>query len=588
MRIREVFEKTQGWLVDEGKSRYTIVLPDEPDEYERKASEELNFLLSKATKVTLPVTNEGRAPATYRIYLGKVAALADFNVDIRVKTAGSDGFYIQSRGEDLLIVGKQRGTLFGVYGFFERALHYRYYAEGEIKLDEVNSLPFYTADIFEKPDIDARSFGYYDTFHLEVPAVEKNCDRLRVGRNNYSDWVYAGHSYFTILPKAQYQAAYPDWYSPDGANLCLTAEGIVEEFTANVIKMVEKTSGRYFMIGQEDNFAFCNCERCQKAIAKHGGAGAVMMRFSNEVAKGVEAWLQKNQPERDLKLVTFAYNATATPPVRYDEGSGKFLPLDNEVVARDNLAVMFVPFGTLHNYPYEHSKNKKQYDGFMGWSACAKSIFVWDYCANFDNFLVEFHDYNVIQPNYDFFRRCNVEFLFDQGPYCTRTPCFDDLKLFLRANLAWDTAQSAERLTDEFMNAYYKEIAPYMQAYLRRMQERWEYIFQNLGEEMRSGGCDSSYYLLPEFFPKEFLDDCMELFRDARGALEKIRIDEWDKYVLLKQRLNKITLSVRFLLVKMYGRYYGKELAKKVDILRAEMTAAGIVKTNEGDFMEIC
>ena len=179
-----------------------------------------------------------------------------------------------------------------------------------------------------------------------------------------------------------------------------------------------------------------------------------MMRFANKVARSVAAWTKENLPERDIRLVTFAYNKTSPPPVVYDEKEDSYRPASRDVVAEKNLSVMFIPFGTVHNYPYTHEKNRSCAENFLGWSVCADSLFVWDYCANFDNFLVEFNDYGVIAENYRFFKKFGVEYLFDQGPYNTKTPCFDELKLFLHTNLAWDTEADAEALTDEFFAAY--------------------------------------------------------------------------------------------------------------------------------------
>ena len=589
MVIKNSFEATEKPIVSEKKSGYVLVLPDKPVSYEAKAAEEFNLLLRRATGAELPVVSDNEASGLERrIFLGNVNEAKDFGVTLSYGQAGSDGFFIKSQGEELLIAGADRGTLFGVYGFFARALGYRYYAEGEWKIDGTDLLPFYEADIFEKPDIDARSFGYYDAYHLGFPNIEKNAERLRVARNNYSDWIMAGHTYFALVPKAKYEKEHPDWYSPDGANLCLTAEGLDETFSANVIEKIKETEGRYFMIGQEDNFSFCDCPRCRAAVKKYGSESAVMMRFANKVARSVAAWTKENLPERDIRLVTFAYNKTSPPPVVYDEKEDSYRPASRDVVAEKNLSVMFIPFGTVHNYPYTHEKNRSCAENFRGWSVCADSLFVWDYCANFDNFLVEFNDYGVIAENYRFFKKLGVEYLFDQGPYNTKTPCFDELKLFLHTNLAWDTEADAEALTDEFFAAYYKDISSQMRKYLDKMRERWNIISTLYGEDTRSGGMDSSYYLLPQFFPKDFLDDCMEIFSEARGVLEGMRLKDWDGYLILKRRLKQISISVRFLLVKIYGRYYGKELPVKLDRLRADMNECGIVKTNEGDFMEIC
>ena len=87
------------------------------------------------------------------------------------------------------------------------------------------------------------------------------------------------------------------------------------------------------MIGQEDNFSFCDCPRCRAAVKKYGSESAVMMRFANKVARSVAAWTKENLPERDIRLVTFAYNKTSPPPVVYDEKEDSYRPASRDVVA---------------------------------------------------------------------------------------------------------------------------------------------------------------------------------------------------------------------------------------------------------------
>lgn len=588
MILSDVFIKTDKNIVGKNGGEYSLVLPENPNAYEKKAAEEFNFLLEKSVGVKLPAMCEADFSGK-GIFLGNTERATNKLGEISFGDYGSDGFKIISDGNDLIIAGVDRGTLFGVYKFFERAAGYIYYAEGDIKIDSLDELKFYECSVFEKPDIDARSFGYYDCYHIGFPDVEKNADRLFVSRNNYSDWITAGHTYFQIIPKSEYEKYRPDWYSKDGNNLCLTADGLVEEFSENVAKMIiSSNGGRYFMIGQEDNFGFCDCERCKKAEKTYGGKSAVMMKFSNAVARSVKDKLKGYPRFNDIKLVTFAYNATSEPPVRYDENKKEFLPLSDEVKAEDNLAVMCVPFGTLHNYPYTHPKNECGYKALKGWSACAKSLFVWDYCVNFDNYLVDFNDYDVIAENYRFFKEIGVDFLFDQGSYNSKTPCFDELKLYLHSRLAWDSSLNTEELIDDFCKEYYKDIAEPVKEYLTAVRNRWKYISAKYGEDVRSGGMDSSYYLLPQFFPKDYLYDCFEIFTRARGILETIRIEEWDKYILLKKRLKKLSIGARFLFIKIYGRLYGNELPVKINSLRADMNEFGIVMTNEGNFLEIC
>ena len=118
MRIKNIFERTDRLLVSEKSSDYVLILPAVPVAYEQKAAEEFNLLLKRAAGIALPMDSDNNsAKYKYRIFLGNVNAIRDFNVVLSYEQAGSDGFYIKSLGDDLLIAGVDRGTLFGVYGF---------------------------------------------------------------------------------------------------------------------------------------------------------------------------------------------------------------------------------------------------------------------------------------------------------------------------------------------------------------------------------------------------------------------------------------------------------------------------------------
>ena len=138
------------------------------------------------------------------------------------------------------------------------------------------------------------------------------------------------------------------------------------------------------------------------------------------------------------------------------------------------------------------------------------------------------------------------------------------------------------------MDAYYKEISCDMKEYLSKCLERWEYIHKTFNEDSRSGGCDSSYYLREEFFPVDYLYDLLKILNRARGKIENNRIEDWDTYLKLRIRLKRISISPRFLFIKLYGRLYGEELKNKIDELRKDMNEVGITATNEGNFLSIC
>lgn len=590
MVIERKIEKTDTVLAETGKTDFIAVLPDHPDEYEKFAAEELCRIFGMAAGVRPETVCESKLKAkSRRIFLGKTDALKKLGEKPTFEEFCYDGYKIRTAGEDVYVFGLQRGTYFGVYEFCRIHFGYRYYAKNEIRIDKAERYFLYNAAVFEKPDIAARSLGFWSTFKFdEGEGNEEHTARLKLGRNLYSDWILSAHTYFTILPKEKHFADHPDWYSPDGANLCLTNEEMRKAFVESLKKIISEKKGNYLMIGQEDNFGFCDCPRCRERIEKTGSPSAVMMEFSNKVARDVKAWLRETDPERPLTLVTFAYNATSKPPVRTDE-KGNLVPVSESVVAEDNLAVMVVPFSCVYSKAYNDKKyNRVTAENFEGWSVVSGNLHVWTYCVNFDNYMINFNNWGMMKKNYSILRDYGVSFIFDQGSHNSPTPCFEELRQFLQSSLLWDLSQDEEALTDEFFNEYYKDIAPHMKLYWQLMRARWDFIEEAYGEGARTGAGDSSYWNLAQFWPKEFLSCCMNVLNEARGKLELLRAAEWDKYMLLRPRLLKDSLSVRFILLNVYGNDYGSELARMVQKFKDDCKACGILAFNEGDFMGVC
>ncbi|PWM73542.1 MAG: hypothetical protein DBX59_04790 [Bacillota bacterium] len=589
MVIEHNVKKTDTVLAETGKTDFIAVLPDCPDEYEQFAASELCWIFSLAVGVKPEVVSEKDLTAkTRRIFLGKTEALKKLGEKPTFEEFSYDGYKIRTEGEDVYIYGLQRGTYFGVYEFCKIHFGYRYYAKTEIKIDKADKYYFHSISVFEKPDIDARSLGFWSTYKLEVTGNFEHACRMKLGRNLHTDWILSAHTYFQILPKEKYFAEHPDWYSPAGNNLCLTNEEMTAAFIESLKKIISETKGNYLMMGQEDNFEFCDCPRCRAKIAETGSPSAVMMRFSNKVAREIKAWLKETDPDRPLTLVTFAYNATNKPPVKTDE-NGKYVPACDGVVVEDNLAVMIVPFSCVYSKAYNDKKyNPAVADTFEGWSAVTKNMHVWTYCCNFDNYMINFNNWSMMKKNYSILRDYGVSFIFDQGSHNSPTPCFEELRQFLQAGFMWNLEQDEEQLTDEFFDEYYKDIAPHMKNYWQMFRVRWDFIESEYGEGARTGAGDSSCWNLAQFWPKEFLSCCMNVLNEARAKLELLRVKEWDKYLLLRPRLLKDSLSVRFILLNVYGNDYGSELSRMVQKFKDDCKACGILVFNEGDFMGVC
>jgi hypothetical protein len=97
---------------------------------------------------------------------------------------------------------------------------------------------------------------------------------------------------------------------------------MVNEMANNLYKnyIVKNASAKYFMIGQEDNRAFCTCEACQQKMQQYGCEGKVsglIVLFLNDVIAKVESIMRENNDtanlNRDIKYVFFGYYQSIKP-----------------------------------------------------------------------------------------------------------------------------------------------------------------------------------------------------------------------------------------------------------------------------------
>ena len=551
-------------LVIGGNPAFRILLPKKPTPREQFAAEELARVVKVSTGKNLQVDHEVKEGVQY-ISLGKtlLAKCPD-------PALGDSGYLLSAKEEAVTICGvSDRGTIYGVYDLLERWFGYRFYAKDCEKIEIQEDVDTGELEISFKPDIEFRTIGYSkDTWEEDSPYLH----RLKLSGSLYSGWVLATHTYFQILPKDRYYKDHPDWYSPDGKNLCLSNKEMRAEFLQRMKELIAaRPDADFMMMGQEDTFEFCDCPACRKAIKEYGSESAVMMRFSNEMAREIASWLKETYPDRKpLTLVTFAYNRTYAPPVR--EENGKFVPLDAEVVAEDNLAVMLVPYCTTTVYSasfLDTKHNEKTSRTLLGWKAVAKRLHIWVYNVSFDNYMYPFCDWDALGENYRIFKNFGVQFLFQEGNHETGYDPFHDLKIYARSRLMWDSSLDTEELYSDFIKNYFQEAAPYMAHYFQGVRECWREAEQKYGVELKS----STYLSNREYWPEEYLKSWLEDFEKAKKAICEC---EPERKKVLAERLLRESLSPRYMMIHLHSDWYGDRLQTTIDEFLTDCAKFGI------------
>ena len=482
----------QGMLYENGKTEYRILLPAEPTVSECFAASELTRILQKAG-VSMETVREGEAAAGGKfIALGKTSLFAALGIHMTTAEYKFDGYLIETTADAHIICGVgDTGTCFGVYGFAEYAMGYRYYARDEWKVScRAEDREFHIKDV---PAFMGRNCYSY------LPATDADHGfRLRLNGDvvkrfprhgeatpwsSLNDQSYA----LQIMDYMVYRKDHPDWYYlPEGweelppprcyPQLCLAKAmlpdkegGFFDTFMKNLIEgyIIPEQDKIFFMLGLSDHKTVCQCPACRKAAEKYTVSGQAM-RFTNMVADAVKVWRREHAPERQIYLVTFAYQATFDPPVV--EKNGAYLPVDESVIARDNVIVRNAPIWADYVYPLlDETHNPASRASLLGWKAVAKNMAIWDYRQDFHSQTFPYPMYTTPKNIRSYLELGVMDVFYQAQAFCEGSP-FIEMDDFALSRLSWNSGEDYDELTAEFRRAYYDAAEPFVTEYLHELR----------------------------------------------------------------------------------------------------------------------
>ena len=94
------------YLVDEGVSKYKIVVPKQESSLITIATSEFNKFFSESTGVTLPVvTDDEIKDGDKYISIGETTVLKETDITYEFDELGRDGYKIVTKGDNLYLIG---------------------------------------------------------------------------------------------------------------------------------------------------------------------------------------------------------------------------------------------------------------------------------------------------------------------------------------------------------------------------------------------------------------------------------------------------------------------------------------------------
>lgn len=540
------------FIAQNKNSNYYILLPENASEQERFAGEEIQKFVEEASGAELVLSTTPIAEKK--------------TIKLCVEKAQGDAFHIRTDDEyNYTIIGNNiHCVVYGSYAFLRKIIALEFFAPTAYTLTK-GDIACQKIEFESVADIPVRTAGM-NPVHSEIrgTAFLPNC--LRMGLRGMAEgWALFTHTHFKILPPAIYKEAHPDWYASNVNQLCWTNEEMRAEFVKRVQEIIlANPDQERFMLGQEDGSKgrMCECPRCKKRVEELGGSkSAVGIEFVNEAVKSLNEWIKDNVKDRNIEFSTFAYSSTFLPPV-YKE-NGEFKPIKDFAI-EDNLSIMIAPFGARGDLSYFDKRNElstgccyhspenyKTKDIFDGWSKVFKKMCVWSYSINYGDGLAPFNSFYSFEKNYREFKKLGVNYLFEQGNHTKYTPNFNALRLYLCANLSWDTTLSTNTLIKRFFNGYFGKASKPMRKYFNQLMRKCKRSKRPMTFARFD---DYSDFTAPEYWSMQ------ELLRLEQMVLNASKLVDGAE----KERVEEECMPIWYMLLLHYGYSLPVEKRKAV------------------------
>ncbi len=449
-------------MVENGQTRWRIVLPEKVTEVEKTAARELADHLKEATGAVLPVITEntlkdgeekviliGSTERTKRFLSGE-KGLLPFKFD---------GIYLHAQENELILTGhERRGVLYAVYTFLEDYVGCRWWTPEERFIPQRTRLTIpANLTISYAPQMISREMYHRVAQPGVFSARLKGNGAISPDYGGRIDIIQFVHSFYKWIPPDKYFKDHPDWFSEikgkrtyENAQLCLTNDDMRRELTKNILETLRKTPNAMIVdISQNDWYGYCTCPKCKALDEKEGSHSGTLVHFLNAVATDIE----KEFP--NVMVESLAYQYTRKPP--------------KEVKPRKNILIRLCSIECSFVRPLSDPQNKEFDSDISGWSAIASQLFIWDYVTNYHNYIGPHPNYRFLADNVRYFMKYGAIGLFIEG----EGDDFVEVRNWILLHLMWNPTLDEKKLFIEFCNGYYgKEITPILQEYLDVISER--------------------------------------------------------------------------------------------------------------------
>lgn len=426
-------------LVKDGKAKASIVLTD-PTAETRQAAELLNKFVERISGTQLPLAPQSKVRRNGVFIGGKSAGL------------DTDGYQVECRAGSLFITSEGgRGAIYGVVALLEQYMGVNYWAYKAYDCPRRPTLELPAMQLREVP-----AFRFRQTFSYG----NDDPDYILWYRLNHQSEVFASnlwvHTFNQILPASIYGTSHPEYYSflngerRPGAHSqwCLTNPEVFELACQKIDSIFKANPGKTMIsVSQNDgNNTYCQCEACRAVDEYEGSPSGNLIRFLNKLAERFP----------DKQFSTLAYLYSMHPP--------------RHVRPLPNVNIMLCDIDCKREVPLTDNASGRDFmRALEGWARISDNIFVWDYGINFDNMIVPFPNFHILQKNLQLFKKNHATMVFEQVNGQRGTD-FSEMRAYMLGKLMWNPNLNADSLMQTFLNGYYGKAGKYLYEYHKVLQ----------------------------------------------------------------------------------------------------------------------
>lgn len=598
--LRGTLKPTQTTLAKSGATEYRIVVPDKSESVDNygaatRAASELKTFFREATGADLGdyVQDTGNLKSDIKyISIGFTNTLNNNVEGVDYDALGISGYSIKTINGNVFISGQGAGLMNGVYEFLRAHFNYEYYTDGFHKIDDCSNEEVVLQTINEeyKPSFEYRlpSYGF------EISATGGYATDKMVGyRMQYNNLSIKGvggvqwHNFFAAIPKSEYGSIHPDWFSPDGTQLCLTRDkdGLAAEMANKVKATLEANpSATFVMIGQQDNDDWCNCSACQNVISQYGGYNsATYILFMNAVSDKLQSYLNESG-RTDVKLGMFAYHKTQDAPVTTVGGE---VALIGGMKLNSNMCVVYAPIEANYYVSFNDAVNALVKKNIEGWSLVADNVLYWTYMENFGYYQLIFDNFGSMQENLQLLHKHKGWWIYNLAQYNNgNSTGFSRLKAYLNSKLMWNVNADVAALTDDFFSNYFGVASSYMRKYFDEYRAMTKYIYENEDKTIGKLSINGHVPSGKDFWYSK-LTAWLGYIDNALAEADKLAGVNDEERVRVRNAVTLESLFVRYALITYYsGKFQSDELLTMKQTWKADAAELGVTMCGEHKTLE--